>query len=218
MYWTRKRLVTLLLLCQVACICISLTEAFELELDLVAIKNEQSVASSSYPDHSYSYEIDYLNHEESETDKDRLNKVLNTTTDQAGLNQEHLNLCSDSSVKCILAAIFLGLVITCSIIGNMFVIAAIYLEKSLQSVANYLIVSLACADLMVAIMVMPVAAYNEISYKWNLGPIICDIWTSFDVLCCTASIFHLVAIALDRYWAITNVIYYFQIYNLFIIM
>lgn len=41
----------------------------------------------------------------------------------------------------------------------------------------------------------------------NLGGILCDIWTSFDVLSCTASILHLVAIALDRYWAITNVHY-----------
>ena len=51
---------------------------------------------------------------------------------------------------------------------------------------------------------MPFAAYQEISYKWLLGSLICDIWTSFDVLCCTASILHLVAIALDRYWAITD--------------
>lgn len=34
---------------------------------------------------------------------------------------------------------------------------------------------------------------------------LCDIWIFFDVLCCTASVLHLVAIAIDRYWAVTQV-------------
>lgn len=44
----------------------------------------------------------------------------------------------------------------------MFVIAAIFLERNLQSVANYLIVSLAVADLMVACLVMPLGAVYEV--------------------------------------------------------
>lgn len=40
---------------------------------------------------------------------------------------------------------------------------------SFQSVSNYLILSLAVADLMVATLVMPIAALNEISNKWWLG-------------------------------------------------
>ena len=32
-------------------------------------------------------------------------------------------------------------------------------------------------------------------------------WVSFDVTCCTASILHLVAISIDRYWAVTNIDY-----------
>lgn len=51
---------------------------------------------------------------------------------------------------------------------------------------------------------MPIAAVKEVTRSWILGDIICDAWIMIDLLCCTASILHLVAIALDRYWAITN--------------
>ncbi|XP_049861703.1 5-hydroxytryptamine receptor [Schistocerca gregaria] len=104
-------------------------------------------------------------------------------------------------------SLVLGLLILATIIGNVFVIAAILLERNLQNVANYLIVSLAVADLMVACLVMPLGAVYQISKGWILGPELCDMWTSSDVLCCTASILHLVAIAVDRYWAVTNVDY-----------
>lgn len=42
------------------------------------------------------------------------------------------------------------------------------------------------------------AKIKQISQRWILGPELCDMWTSSDVLCCTASILHLVAIATDR--------------------
>ena len=115
--------------------------------------------------------------------------------------------CKSSMFKCVLLSVIFGLLIICTVIGNAFVIAAVILERNLHGVANYLIVSLAFADLTVSIMVMPFSAYKEVTNGWSLGKILCDIWTSFDVLSCTASIFHLVAIALDRYWAITNVEY-----------
>lgn len=112
---------------------------------------------------------------------------------------------SDASI--ILRALVLGLLILVTVVGNLFVIAAILLERNLQSVANYLIVSLAVADLMVACLVMPLGAVYEINSGWSLGPELCDMWTSSDVLCCTASILHLVAIAVDRYWAVTDLNY-----------
>lgn len=107
----------------------------------------------------------------------------------------------------IVTSIILGLMILATIIGNVFVIAAVILEKNLHSVANYLILSLAVADLMVATLVMPISAVNEISMVWFLQAEICDMWISFDVLCCTSSILHLVAIAMDRYWAVTSLDY-----------
>uniref|UniRef100_A0A182M0B5 G-protein coupled receptors family 1 profile domain-containing protein n=1 Tax=Anopheles culicifacies TaxID=139723 RepID=A0A182M0B5_9DIPT len=84
------------------------------------------------------------------------------------------------------------------------------LERNLQSVANHLILSLAVADLLVACLVMPLGAVYEVSKEWRLGADLCDMWTSSDVLCCTASILHLVAIALDRYWAVTDIDYAHQ--------
>lgn len=51
---------------------------------------------------------------------------------------------------------------------------------------------------------MPIAVLKEVTRSWVLGKIICDAWVMIDLLCCTASILHLVAIALDRYWSITN--------------
>ena len=56
--------------------------------------------------------------------------------------------------------------LTCFGVGNIFVIAAIILERNLQSVANYLILSLAVADLLVAVLVMPLGAVYQVSFYW----------------------------------------------------
>jgi len=98
-----------------------------------------------------------------------------------------------------LTTLVLALIILATIFGNALVIAAVVLERTLRNfAANYLIASLAVADLLVALLVMPLAAVYEVSERWLLGPVVCDMWTSFDILCCTSSIFHLVAISVDR--------------------
>ncbi|XP_036331148.1 5-hydroxytryptamine receptor 2A [Rhagoletis pomonella] len=129
--------------------------------------------------------------------------VGNTTSGNATASDEDFG----ELLRMATTSVVLGLVILITIIGNVFVIAAIILERNLQNVANYLVASLAVADLFVACLVMPLGAVYEISQGWILGPELCDIWTSCDVLCCTASILHLVAIAVDRYWAVTNIDY-----------
>ncbi|XP_050074200.1 5-hydroxytryptamine receptor-like [Anopheles maculipalpis] len=137
------------------------------------------------------------------------NAFANTT--DLGLVPTNLNGTADEPladvIKMAITSLVLGLMILVTVIGNVFVIAAIILERNLQNVANYLVASLAVADLFVACLVMPLGAVYEISRGWILGPELCDIWTSCDVLCCTASILHLVAIATDRYWAVTNIDY-----------
>lgn len=65
-----------------------------------------------------------------------------------------------------------------TVFGNVLVVLSVYREKSLQSVTNYFIVSLAIADIMVAILVMPLAVYVEV--KGSDSPV-CNIWMTPDV-------------------------------------
>lgn len=59
----------------------------------------------------------------------------------------------------------LGLVVfpILTLFGNVLVIISVCRERALQSVTNYFIVSLALADLLVALMVMPFAVYVLVS-------------------------------------------------------
>ncbi|OCT78299.1 5-hydroxytryptamine receptor 1E [Xenopus laevis] len=91
---------------------------------------------------------------------------------------------------------------------NSAVILAICTNKKLHQPANYLICSLAVTDFLVAILVMPLSIAYIIMDTWTLGFIICELWLSVDMTCCTCSILHLCVIALDRYWAITDAIEY----------
>ncbi|OQV22925.1 5-hydroxytryptamine receptor 1A [Hypsibius exemplaris] len=102
---------------------------------------------------------------------------------------------------------FCGVMVILTVVGNICVIAAVHQSKALQAPQNALIVSLALADLLVGLAVMPFAAITDFLGLWILGAIPCDIWTVLDVCLCTASILHLVAIAFDRYFSITNMRY-----------
>ncbi|XP_040015973.1 5-hydroxytryptamine receptor 1B [Gasterosteus aculeatus] len=135
-------------------------------------------------------------------------ELLNTT------NYTHGNLTSNEEEKDANLALQSGLAVTLTLItlattlSNAFVIATIYKSRKLHTPANFLIASLALTDLLVSILVMPISALYTVSQTWTLGQVMCDIWLSSDITCCTASILHLCVIALDRYWAITDAVEY----------
>ncbi|XP_030201059.1 5-hydroxytryptamine receptor 1B [Gadus morhua] len=105
-------------------------------------------------------------------------------------------------------ALTLSLITFATTLSNAFVIATIYQSRKLHTPANFLIASLAVTDLLVSILVMPISALYTVCQTWTLGQVVCDIWLSSDITCCTASILHLCVIALDRYWAITDAVEY----------
>jgi hypothetical protein len=49
------------------------------------------------------------------------------------------------------------------IIGNLLVILAVWTTKSLQTPTNYLLVSLACADILIGALVMPFSIYISVN-------------------------------------------------------
>lgn len=87
----------------------------------------------------------------------------------------------------LLLAIFFVSIMLLTAIGNLFVIFAILLERNLRTVGNYLVLSLAIADLLVACLVMPLASIYKVLDTWTLGIGLCDVWTSADVFCCTGN-------------------------------
>ncbi|XDV30916.1 hypothetical protein PO909_033739 [Leuciscus waleckii] len=91
---------------------------------------------------------------------------------------------------------------------NCLVITAIIVTRKLHHPANYLICSLAVTDLLVAVLVMPFSIVYIVKETWVMGQVMCNIWLSVDITCCTCSILHLAAIAVDRYRSITNAIEY----------
>ena len=110
----------------------------------------------------------------------------------------------------IVTTLLMILLIITTVAGNIFVIAAVFIFKPLRIVPNFFIVSLATADLLVALIVMPFHVSNNAVGEWIYGHIFCKLWLTFDVLLCTASILNLCVIALDRYWAIHDPITYAQ--------
>lgn len=112
--------------------------------------------------------------------------------------------------EALLTVIVLSLIIIITIVGNILVILSVFTHKPLRIVQNFFIVSLAVADLTVAILVMPLNVAYSILGKWYFGMYACKMWLTSDVMCCTASILNLCAIALDRFWAITDPINYAQ--------
>lgn len=97
-----------------------------------------------------------------------------------------------------------------AIFGNMLVVLSVIREKNLHTVTNYLVVSLASSDLFVAAVVMPIAVYALVSKKWSLPLALCDLWIATDVFGSTASIYNLVAIAVDRFIAVIQPLKYAQ--------
>ncbi|XP_048193720.1 5-hydroxytryptamine receptor 5A [Perognathus longimembris pacificus] len=109
------------------------------------------------------------------------------------------------SVFGVLVLTLLGLLAAATFAWNLLVLALILRVRTFHRVPHNLVASLAVADALVAALVMPLSLAHELAgRRWRLGRRLCQLWVTCDVLCCTASIWNVTAIALDRYWSTTR--------------
>ncbi|XP_023231620.1 probable G-protein coupled receptor No9 [Centruroides sculpturatus] len=128
---------------------------------------------------------------------------------QQGVQCIELNISEKlQGARTIATIVFLGIINVAVIVGNALVILAVFASAKLRTVTNFIIMSLAVADLLVGIAVLPYSITLEVLEVWVFGHIWCQIWLAVDVWMCTASILNLVAISIDRYLAITRPVHY----------
>uniref|UniRef100_A0A8C8DXR3 5-hydroxytryptamine receptor 7 n=1 Tax=Oryzias sinensis TaxID=183150 RepID=A0A8C8DXR3_9TELE len=109
----------------------------------------------------------------------------------------------------IIIGVMLAIITAVTVMGNTLVVIAVCVVKKLRQPSNYLLVSLAVADLSVAIVVMPFVIVTDLTGgKWLFGEVFCNIFIGMDVMCCTASIMTLCVISVDRYLGITRPLTY----------
>ncbi|XP_005053618.1 PREDICTED: histamine H2 receptor [Ficedula albicollis] len=132
---------------------------------------------------------------------DTMDPCYNHTSSQKSMDS-HLQL---------VVGFFLVILIVVTLCGNIIVCLAVTLDRRLRSLTNCFIVSLAITDLLLGLLVLPFSAYYELARKWPFGSILCNVYTSLDVMLCTASILNLFMISLDRYFAVTTPLRYCQV-------
>ncbi|XP_023931792.1 alpha-2C adrenergic receptor-like [Lingula anatina] len=135
---------------------------------------------------------------------------VSTTVNQkeSGLNSTCALPSCYSTLHIALASVVVVAIMIGIIFGNIMVILAILTDNQLRSIQNSFLVSLAVADLLVGLLIMPLCLSYELMGYWYFGEVLCELWLAMDVLLTTASILNLCIISLDRYWSITRAVEY----------
>uniref|UniRef100_A0A8C6S2V3 Trace amine associated receptor 1 n=1 Tax=Neogobius melanostomus TaxID=47308 RepID=A0A8C6S2V3_9GOBI len=105
-------------------------------------------------------------------------------------------------------SVFLSLLGLATVCGNLLVIISIVYFKQLHIPTNYLILSLAVADLLVGVVIFPFSMAHTVTSCLYQENVFCKIRDWFDITLSTSSILNLCCISIDRYYAICNPLTY----------
>lgn len=107
-----------------------------------------------------------------------------------------------SSAAVIVYCLTIGLLWVLGLFGNILVCVVIHRSRRLQSTTNSFVVSLACTDLLLNVIVMPLVIVDMAVGHWVLGSALCKLLRFTQWLCPSAIMFVLSCICIDRFYSI----------------
>lgn len=139
---------------------------------------------------------------------DELLQLLNFSTarefiEQYDLLDEFQPIVKPLSINAIVCLVTCySLIFAFALIGNALVVIVITRKRSMQTVINVFILSLAISDLLIVVFCIPFTLIDTITVDWVLGSFMCKALNYITMVAITASILTLTVIAFERHHAI----------------